>query len=189
MTSNILRACAAIAVAAAATHPLGAQGHTTAPGPLSQSVAWEAARMASTIRQAGNAAETPQHDNVGWSRVRKLRDGTEIVVTLRGMGSGIRYFDSATDTDLTIRDLHAGPTTIARTEVLQVTAPVRRGSVIGAYIGSWLGTMAGVGVAVAADSKHSALPLLGIWGGFIGGGFAGYRAASHHEDGVIYRAP
>ena len=187
MTFNSSRACVATFLVVA-TLPLGLQGQTTAPSFLSQTITRQAARMASTAAQAGRATDTPpQHDNAGWSRVRKLRAGTEIVVTLRGPGSGTRYFDSATDTDVTLRDLQTGPATIARTEILQVTAPVRVGSATGAVIGSWLGLISGAALTFATGGRGASVLL--AYGGGIGGAFVGYRAQGREVDGVVYRAP
>ena len=74
--------------------PVGAQQNSPTVGPLARAITREAARLA-TVQPT-----TPV--DAGWSRVRRLAPGTELLVTVKGAQSENRYLVAGDESDLTV---------------------------------------------------------------------------------------
>lgn len=72
--------------------------------PIMESIALEAIRLAAepTARPGGDDRASVQFD---WSRIRKLRPGTDIVVTVSGASPARRYILAADDAGMTLLNL------------------------------------------------------------------------------------
>ena len=176
--------------------PAAAQDRLDEPtsGPIARAVTREAVRLAT--------AQPNEPADRDWSRVRDLKSGTEIIVTVGTSRPARRSFVRADDSSLWIRaiDLDLDLMPIARadvTEIRQVNKPrhpVREGVLIG------LGAGAGVGLAIASTRQCRGAECsfwawysvalstgLGIGIGAIIGAVVG--AVRDDNDPVIYRTP
>ena len=79
--------------------PAAAQDRFYEPtsGPIARAVTREAVRLA--------AAQPNEPADPSWSRVRKLKPGTEVTVTVKGTQPGKRYFLGADEAGLTVLNL------------------------------------------------------------------------------------
>ena len=164
-------------------------------GPIARAIdrhAGNAARSDAGFVQQSRAAYDP------WSRVRGVKRGTEIVVTVRGSLPVRRHFVSADGNELAVSG-SSQPTVFvtrfARSDVLEIRGvpghPVRRGALIGAGIGS------GIILAMAADhpcTSHSECywtQLAVTFGGMGAGAGAGVglMIGESQKRSLIYRAP
>src|SRR5437660_915096 len=78
--------------------------HTTA-GPISRAITVEAGRLAATSAPAEANQRTREPVNATWSRVRRLKPGTEIMMTANGSQPGKRYVLSADEAGITLLNL------------------------------------------------------------------------------------
>jgi hypothetical protein len=158
------------------------------PDPIARSIQREAARLAAI----------PAQTDSDWSRVRALRPGTMIAVTVRNGSARTRRFASADDSQLMVDDGSSRDAIIARGDILEVALVTRRGSIPGAIGGAAIGALVGVGLAIALGTEVQCQPSCGgvqtlmvvsAVGIPVGGGFAGYHLFRRTQRTVIYRAP
>lgn len=118
---NSLLSLALIIGLTASTFPVTAQEQTATPqtaGPLARAITREAVRLA-TDPSLPELPQTGQQADSDWSRVRTLKPGTEIVVTVLGAQPGTRYVVLTDESDLTTLNLAApGLPAEARRELL-----------------------------------------------------------------------
>ena len=159
-----------------------------AEGPLTRSVASEAARI---------AAETPNAiEPDSWKPVRLLEPQSAIVVTTgdRTVSGAFVALDGAT-----ITVAHNGvPELVNVDDVQMVEKRVRRGSALAAVFGTlggiWLGSAVAFGIGESSRCYRSCGGAqLAMWSAIvgvpIGGGYGAWRASSHLTEEVIYRRP
>src|SRR5438876_3645065 len=85
-----------------------------ASGPIARTVGREAARLV--------ASQPDEPADQDWSDVRKLRPGTEIVVTAKGSPPVNRYFVTGDDSDLTLLNVSDPALPTAVSDVLRDVA-------------------------------------------------------------------
>jgi uncharacterized protein YcfJ len=130
-----------------------------------------------------------------WGRVRALRERTTIYVTVEGSPEVRRWFVSANDSVLVVRErrIRSQPETIARSRVVQVRAqrPRRLGrGIAGFFLGSFGGALLGglVGAAVSGDDAAAGLAgvVVGYWAGGITGATIGANGGWRRPYNAIY---
>jgi hypothetical protein len=182
---------------AAAPHPAAAQEPVA--DPIARAIRHEAARLAAQPTDASaSAANQSDSDALSdWSRVRNLRPGTALLVTVNSERRP-RRFVSADDVQLIVRDAEHREETIARGDVTRVALTSIRGSVPAAAAAATLGALVGIGLAINLGTEVRCQPHCGgveamMWASAIGipvgVGFGGYYAFGRTTIDVIYRAP
>lgn len=150
------------------------------------------------------AAAPPVAD---WSRVRQLRHGTEVIVTVQN-GAPRRLYTAATrvvaatDSELIVAPpgRRVSVIRIARTDIESITvrtvknrgSPLERarGAVLGFLLTAIGAAGGGTGPNFCTDHPHGCLPV-SLLGGIVGGvaGYFGGRSETIVEEVLIYRAP
>ena len=127
------------------------------------------------------ASQDPRHD---WSRLRQL-EGSEIVLRAQGLSARrckLLVVDDAALTAVDLENASRPPLWVPRADVEEVSQWIgRRGSVLGAVLGTGVGFFATVVFAqwASTDGRHiwgqRIVVPLGLAGPPIAGGFLGYR--------------
>ena len=130
-----------------------------------------------------------------WSRALALKPGTLITVAVRGSQPVRRSVVRADPTQLTVLNLSdplkPPPETIARDEIVEISARRTGGGVLGrlgVFGGYFAGALSG-GYLGALICRCDAGFLPGMVGGGISGGVMGYRASRREREQLIYRVP
>ena len=171
-------------------------------GPIARSIAREVGRLG-TAQQPDAPAESGgrQRAHSDWSRVRRLKPGTQLVLIVNSAPQVVRSLVSSDEATLTVLNPaeSLAPITIARTEIAEVrTLPSKhvgryawRGALIGAAIGAAVG-----GVAAGTDNSlccgdQGMLVGAGAGAGGIYGVLIGVvvGAVVPRRSDVIYRTP
>jgi hypothetical protein len=74
------------------------------PGPVSQAITRQAGKLVTQAASSG-AQQASRPRVPEWSRVRKVKPGAQVIVTVKGLPPGTRYFVLANDFELTVLDL------------------------------------------------------------------------------------
>jgi len=133
-----------------------------------------------------------------WEQVRALGERATIYVTVEGSPEVRRWFVSASDSALVVRDtrVRAQAETIPRSRVVQVRAqrPRRLGRGIGGFLlgsfgGAFLGGLVGAGLSGDDASAGIAGMVIGYWAGGITGATVGANGGWRRPNDVIYVRP
>ena len=159
-----------------------------AEGPLTRSVAREAARLAADSESPLHAAE--------WRAMRGVEHDTPIVVTTAGRTIAGRFYSIDAHEMVIADDVNLAR--IPLDEIALIVRPVRRGSALGAALatvgGLWLGSMLAVqmtyGVRCQPGCGGVEAAMLGsIVGIPIAAGYGVWRGTSHVVEEILYRRP
>jgi len=157
-----------------------------------------------TVLALASTLATPDAD---WSRVRHVKHGTDVIVTLKdgsrpGPYSDITRFVSASDSELIVAPLGARtrPIRIARDDVASVTlrsektrgsaAERARGALLGLLLGLIGAANGGTGPTMCDKTVAGCVAYVGAGG--VAGGLIGYfdgKSEKIVELTLIYRAP
>ena len=163
-----------------------------APVTSRESLTASAIRLARDIAAEPPAA--PQSRKGDWGNVRDLDTGSRVRVTLR---SGIFKEGTLAEVDddrIVVSSSANGRIVVARTDVAEVSKPMRR-SLVGGVLGTAVGGVLGVGSAVTLAFKQCGGSCndekLLLWGSLIAlpiaGGYGGARLGAVGRWTTVYR--
>jgi len=181
--------------------PFPVAAHEASSGPIAAAIPLEASRLIASQDAAPSEPDAEQPATLtpsDWFRVRKLRPGTKMIVTVKGERPIPWKFRTADASQLTVHDATGHEETIARSDVAEIETLAIRGSKVGAIVGAvggaFLGTLIAEHLAFTVRCQPScggveALIWLSAIGIPVAAGLGGYYASVESTARVIYRAP